>query len=250
MKGKFQKIKECYNWGRRFLTNEFQIEIQKMTKKEIIKSPSRTEVLNHLLSRFNEDAKYLEIGVRNPNNNFNQINSKLKISVDPGLEFKENPVDFKMTSDSFFEALKKNELKEVPDKFDVIFIDGLHLAEQVERDITNALDFINDKGFIVLHDCNPPSEWHAREEYYYDLSPARKYWTGTTWKAFYKQRFNPNLSCACIDSDWGLGIITKNKMFSVLEENFNPFYEFKILESRRKESLNLMSFNEFKSRFE
>ena len=71
-------------------------------------------------------------------------------------------------------------------KFNVIFIDGLHVAEQVERDIKNALKYIKDDGFIVLHDCNPPTEFHASETYDFHLSPSQGYWNGTTWKAFYK----------------------------------------------------------------
>jgi hypothetical protein len=249
MRGKVKKIKEWYNWGGRFLTNEYQLKVKKKTENEIKKSPSRTEVLNYLLSLTEGDAKYLEIGVRNPNDNFNHINSKNKFSVDPGVEFDENPVDFKMTSDCFFESLRKKELNEVPERFDVIFIDGLHLAEQVERDINNALDFISDKGFVVLHDCNPPSEWHAREEYYYDLSPAGRYWNGTTWKALYKNRMNKEVSCACIDTDWGVGVITRQKKFTHLEDDINPYFEYKVLDRNRSNSLNLMSFENFKKSF-
>ena len=119
------------------------------------------------------------------------------------------------------------------------------MAEQVDKDIKNALDFLNDEGFLVLHDCNPPSEFHAREEYNFIFSPAKIYWNGTVWKAFYKQRLNNELSCACIDSDWGVGIITKNKIFDTLKNNFNPYYDFKVFEKFRKESLNLMDFETF-----
>ena len=55
----------------------------------------------------------------------------------------------------------KGKLLNSETKFDVIFIDGLHLAEQVERDIENSLDFIKEDGYF--YDCNPPSEWHARK---------------------------------------------------------------------------------------
>jgi hypothetical protein len=61
-----------------------------------------------LLSVLNRETTYLEIGVRNPEDNVNKINATNKYSVDPGLEYKLNPVDFKMTSDSFFEQLRKD----------------------------------------------------------------------------------------------------------------------------------------------
>ena len=68
----------------------------------------------------------------------------------------------------------------IPDiTFDVIFIDGLHLADQVEKDIDNALKFIKEDGFIILHDVNPPTEWHARESYLFFNSPAAGAWNGT-----------------------------------------------------------------------
>ena len=59
--------------------------------------------------------------------NFNKIKATKKYSVDPGIEFKENPVDFKMTSDVFLK-LSTNQVLSNDIEFDVIFIDGLHLA--------------------------------------------------------------------------------------------------------------------------
>jgi hypothetical protein len=248
MKNWFTKIKTYYNWGGRFLNDPFHISIKEKTEKEIQKRPSRTEVLNYLLKNFGSKATtYLEIGVRNPKDNFNHINANTKYSVDPGIEFKENPVNFKVTSNEFFKQLRNGSILNPEIKFDVIFVDGLHLADQVDQDIDNAFDFISDEGFLVLHDCNPPSEWHARESYLYGLSPAMNYWNGTTWKAFYKQRLNSKVSCACIDSDWGIGVIAKNNSFgNALKNDLNPFFEYHLLDANRKSALNLMSFEEFK----
>ena len=44
-----------------------------------------------------------------------------------------------MTSDDFFLSNK--------DKFDVIFIDGLHIYEQVRKDVVNSINAINDGGW-------------------------------------------------------------------------------------------------------
>ena len=63
-----------------------------------------------MLSILNRETFYLEISVRNPNHNFNQIKANKKYSVDPGLEFKKNPVDFKMTGDEFFIVEVKEKL--------------------------------------------------------------------------------------------------------------------------------------------
>lgn len=242
---RIKKIKEYYNWGGRFLNDKFHKETSLLCEKEINKSPFRYDVINYLLDSLKRETYYLEIGVRNPNDNFNKIISGNKYSVDPGLEFKENPVDFKMTSDDFFLKLENGELLSKNIKFDVIFIDGLHLAEQVDRDIKNAINFLNKNGFIVLHDCNPPTEWHARETHKYEISPAMQNWNGTTWKAFMKYRYASDLFSCCIDTDWGIGIISLNTDFGQKPSTRNPFYEFQIFSQNRKESLNLVTFEEF-----
>src|SRR5690606_17824114 len=83
---------------------------------------------------------------------------------------------------------------------------------QVDEDIKNSLLYLKDDGFIVLHDCNPPSEFHQRESYEFYNSPAGGFWNGTTWKAFYKYRHQENLYSICFDTDWGVGVISKKAM--------------------------------------
>ncbi|HUN55876.1 MAG TPA: class I SAM-dependent methyltransferase [Smithella sp.] len=110
-----------------------------------------TDLLNYLAKKYNLQ-RYLEIGVQNPNSNFNKINVTSKIGVDPYPTFKQFNIE-EMTSDEFFEDSKAN--------FDLIFIDGLHHAEQVERDFENSMHHLSAGGFIVLHDCNPEFERHT-----------------------------------------------------------------------------------------
>lgn len=226
------------------ITNPVHLRAQQKTAIEAAKTPLRHEVINYLLRQSgNKETVYLEIGVCNPQINFEKIVAAEKYGVDPGIEFKENPVNFQMTSDEFFRRLTENRLLHPTIQFDVIFIDGLHLAAQVETDVKNALKFLKDDGFLVLHDCNPPTEYHAREDRLYTLSPALGSWNGTTWKAFYKCRLNPVLSCCCIDSDWGIGIISQQKYFPPLNRDINPYFEFAILDEHRQEMLNLIDFD-------
>lgn len=246
IKGQNMHLDPYYIKGKSILTDAHFLDVQKINHLEISKTHSRTEIINFLLSQSQYDTNYLEIGVRNPADNFNLINATKKHSVDPGIEFKENPVDFKMTSDLFFHKLNNNEILNNDIKFDVIFIDGLHLAEQVDKDITNALKYIKDDGFIVLHDCNPPTEWHARELYTYNHTPARDLWNGTTWKAFLKWRFNPSVNSCCIDTDWGVGILSKKHKIGENIEPVNPYFEFNILANNRKHFLNLIDFKTLK----
>ncbi len=239
-------MKIYYLMGRGFLNDPHLLEVKKKSFQENSKRPFRSGIINYLLSLSQKPTFYLEIGVRNPDHNFNLINSTHKYSVDPGLEFEANPVDFKMTSDIFFKKLSNGEILSNNIKFDVIFIDGLHLAEQVDRDIINSLKFIKDDGFIVLHDCNPPTEWHSRENHSYSYTPAQYLWNGTTWKAFLKWRSSSLVKSCCIDSDWGVGIISKQQPIGQPVEFINHFFEYNTFNKNRKESLNLIDFENFK----
>ena len=242
---------EKYKWGKRMFKSPFHKDALKKTALEITKTPLRTTIINFLLQSLNkQETTYLEIGVRIPEENFNQINASNKYSVDPGVEFKKNPVDFKITSDEFFEQLYEGKILNKNIQFDIIFIDGLHLAEQVERDIANGLKYLNDGGFIILHDCNPPTELNARESYFCRISPVMDYWNGTAWKAFFKYRKNPAVFSCCVDTDWGIGIISKDVNLGKTSTVENSYFEFNVMDENRKESMNLISFEELKQKIE
>ena len=234
-----------YIFGRNILNNSEFLKQEKNYFFEKGKGHTRTEIINFIISRKNHHTYYLEIGVRNRKDNFNLINSTFKYSVDPAVRL-DDENHFQITSDVFFDKIKDKKLLDPKIKFDIIFIDGLHLAEQVDRDIDNSLNYIKEDGYILLHDCNPPSEWHARENYSFKYSPALGYWNGTVWKAFYKRRFNKDIYTCCIDTDWGIGVISKTKNLGKSVEQNNNFFEFKKLEENRIEHLNLISFENFK----
>lgn len=113
-----------------------------------LKIANHTDLLN-LIATTIRAKSYLEIGVFNPDHNFNKIKVPLKLSIDPDPKAK---ASLCATSDAYFEANKGQH------KYDLIFIDGLHHAEQVKKDLLNAWQHLNDNGVIVLHDCNPPTE--------------------------------------------------------------------------------------------
>jgi hypothetical protein len=254
----FSRIMSAYRGlrvGMQYLNDPFLQEGIQKTTCEIAKRPGRTEVLNYLLRASQRRGKlaktrYLEIGVRNPADNFNGVQASEKYGVDPGVEYKQNPVAFPMTSDLFFEGLETGKHLSPDYKFNVIFVDGLHLAGQVDRDISNAFKYLHDEGFVVLHDCNPPTEWHARESFEYPFTPARTHWNGTTWKAFVKWRSEPSVKSCCIDTDWGLGVLTKAFDIGEPVPPRNPFFEFGELQRDRKRSLNLVEFERFRQSIE
>ena len=193
-------------------------------------------MLINKFDHFHDFEKYLEIGVRDLRN-FEQININYKIGVDP-LPTKKNSNVIVNTSDNFFK--KNNEI------FDIIFIDGLHLEQQVDKDLKNSFECLSPNGYIIMHDCNPPTEFHQREICEVNGNP-NKPWNGTTWKSYAKQRINNDkVNMSCVDCDWGVGIIKKGfqKKF-ILKKNLN----YKILNDNRISLLNLISVKKFLEKF-
>lgn len=190
----------------------------------------RHDIINRLIEKFNY-KKYLEIGVFD-GFNIQKIIAPHKDGVDPGVEGVIPPeVNYPMTSDQFFARLNKDI------KYDIIFIDGLHHANQVIVDIKNALEHLNVEGVIILHDCNPPNEQIQK------IPRETIAWTGDVWKAFVSFRLNnPQVNSFTIDTDWGLGVIkftSEILNFSINDVSWNDF------DQNRKKYLNLISVKDF-----
>jgi tetratricopeptide (TPR) repeat protein len=191
----------------------------------------RTDLLNYLIKAY-DYQNYLEIGVQNPYENFHLIMIENKIGVDPQPR---GICDFIMTSDLFFEQYCGNRT------FDLIFIDGLHLEQQVTRDFNNAMMHLNQGGIIVLHDCNPQSET-LQYEY-----PVVNAWNGTAWKTFVELRMTrPDLQMHCLDIDEGCGIITVGEQQVYSRTTLDMAKQYFYLEIHRKELLNLITAEQFR----
>lgn len=197
---------------------------------------SRTEIINYIINQYNFNG-YLEIGVRDSKENFNLINIKNKEGVDPEPI---TPVKYKMTSDAFFANYVGDK------KYDIIFIDGLHTAEQVYLDVKNAIKHLNPNGFLVLHDCNPPTKYHTRS--YEEYLKTRGEWNGDVFKGFIKLKQELlNWNCFVINEDFGCGIITKTPPKNELGNNTNTLNKinWEYFNNNRDNLLNLISFNKF-----
>jgi hypothetical protein len=188
----------------------------------------RTEIIQLLIDKIG-GKNYLEIGM-GPGVNFASINCEYKTCVDPAPTV---PVTFSLTSDSFFEQNK--------DTYDVIFIDGLHWSEQVYKDIINSLNVLNEGGYIVCHDMSPHSEFVQR----YPQPKPQSEWTGDCWKAWVKLKIEQDdLSMAVVDTDCGCGIITRGRQETL---TITSALTWDVLDNNRKELLNLITVDEFKS---
>ena len=210
----------------------------------------RWDIINWLIIEYGYED-YLELGstgrLDNPEHNFNKIIAANKTGVDA----KGDP-DFKMTTDEFFRQLP-------PDtKYDIVFIDAEHIAETVTRDIDNSLIHLRDNGAIVLHDCNPPTQQHSvilEEDAPYKIgADGRGYyvWCGTVWRAFVMKRlFNKDLTCRCVDTDWGCGIMQRGQWIPFegqiySEDATMEHLTYQLMAANRANYLNLITVDEFK----
>lgn len=154
----------------------------------------RTEILNALV-RTRGLRSYLEIGTRNPAENYARIRCAEKTGVDPAPRAAA-PGIVRKRSDDFFRTNRR--------KFDLIFIDGDHHTEAVARDLAHGLAALTPGGVLVLHDALPPAETYTREE---DRPANGGAWTGGVWEAVLRHFSHSGHGCCIVDADWGVAIV-------------------------------------------
>lgn len=192
----------------------------------------RTQIIQMLIDK-NKYKSYLEIGVER-GDSFLHINCEKMVGVDPDPRSKANVF---LPSDDFF--AQNNET------FDIIFVDGLHLKDQVIRDIENSLLVLNEGGIILVHDVLPENIFIARiiDKYEEDGTA----WTGSTWEGWVHLRTTrPDLKMFITDADYGLGVIHPGKQ-ELVSFNFELPYEEKFNNWRndKKRLSNIIQVHEF-----
>ena len=186
-----------------FFTNE------RFTKKfdyDWHKKSSRFDIINKIIKKKKFES-YLEIGCQS-DVNFSKIIIKNKIGVDP-----QSGGTHRMTSDDFFKQNKST--------FDLIFIDGLHVYEQVLKDIENSLKVLKDNGVILIHDCLPAKIWHQT------IPQTHSSWNGDVWKSIVKSRTRIDIDTYTIEADQGLGLILKRENKDLLVDKIENFKSLK-----------------------
>ena len=191
--------------------------------------PKRQFIVQKIIDIKNFNS-YLEIGTFK-DELFSQIRCKKKVGVDPV-----SGGTIRKTSDQFF--LENN------DKFDIIFIDGLHTYKQVKKDILNSVKCLNQNGIILVHDCMPDSLGKQAVPRY------KMQWNGDVWKAIVDLRQNSNLDIYTCEMDQGIGVITNKSNSSLLrlEKPINKI-KFKDYFDNYKEYMRVISLTEFKKKF-
>ena len=183
--------------------------------------PSRVQIIQKIINK-KKYENYLEIGC-DQDSNFSKIKIKNKIGVDPQVGG-----TLKMTSNEFF---KENKIY-----FDCIFIDGMHIYEQVRTDILNSIKFLSMNGTIIIHDCLPLKIWNQIVPQIYG------HWNGDVWKAIVEARTMENIDTYTCKADHGLGIILKRSNRNLLAIDINDFkkLKFKDYYVNHKKFMNLI----------
>jgi hypothetical protein len=150
---------------------------------------TRTDVIQAILKEY-PCRSYLEIGCQG-DKNFKAISAPLKIGVDPV-----SGGTHRMTSDAFF--------AENHERFDCIFIDGLHTYEQVRKDVENSLRCLDRGGVLFIHDMLPASWERERVP---RLNPI---WNGTVWKIAYELLERFGSSFGIVMANHGVGVVFKD----------------------------------------
>lgn len=189
----------------------------------------RWDLIEYLIKK-NNYTNYLEIGC-DQNQLFSKVVVKNKIGVDPV-----SGGNIRKTSDVFFKSNK--------DKFDIVFIDGLHTYDQVKKDILNSVNCLNENGIILVHDCMPDSLGKQAVPRY------KMQWNGDVWKAIVDLRQKEDLDIYTCEMDQGIGIITKKKNSSLLSLN-KPIHKIKFRDyfDNYKEYMRVISLAELKKIF-
>ncbi len=186
---------------------------------------SRLEIVQNIIVK-KKLKKYLEIGCFD-DELFNYIKCEKKIGVDPV-----SGGTIRATSDQFF--------KDNKEKFDCIFIDGLHEYQQVKKDIINSLRFLDEGGVILLHDCLP-------NNYYEQAIPRCQWiWNGDVWKAIVEFRCQKDIDVYTCYADYGIGVIFKRPNRNSLNYSSKDYSKLKFDEYFYKHSklMNIIEYDE------
>ena len=187
----------------------------------------RYEIVNAIAKRIGA-TRYLEIGVQD-GVTFRAVRVPRKVGVDPDPR---TPATFHMTSDQFFGSLWGGD-----SGFDLVFVDGLHRAAQVERDIDNAIRHLRPGGAVVAHDCSPPTLEYTH--------PDR---CGDTYLGWIRARArHPDRYFATVDDDLGCGVILPSWAPHPVAPPPGVPADFAALDADRVRWLNLISVAEFES---
>lgn len=110
-------------------------------------------------------------------------------------------------------------------KFDIIYVDCLHVESVVDHHLAECLKILSPKGILLINNCLPRDQGNIRsyEEYLKNQSS----WTGDVWKCVLK--YQPEI----VDVEWGVAIIHSGAMVTNPSPTWEDFLTYeKILRLR------------------
>jgi hypothetical protein len=153
-----------------------------------LKTETRIDIIKAIAAQYS-DCRYLEIGCRS-DTCFSQIDAAVKVGVDPA-----SGGTHRMTSDAFFETHA--------DRFDLVFVDGLHTYGQSRTDAINALSRLPVGGCVVFHDMIP-LDWRSAHP-----EQISRRWNGDVWKTGVELSLAKGITFRIALADHGVGIACK-----------------------------------------
>jgi len=172
---------------------------------------SRVDVIQAFLSLYDR-PEYLEVGVCT-GATFHALAADRKVAVDPAFRFDPgaaaadhpNCTYHAVESDTWFGTIAGRD-----ERFDVIFLDGLHTFEQTLRDLINALTLIRPGGVIVIDDIMPSSYAAslpdlARFNRFREVAGVKRgTWMGDVYKlVFFIETFVQGYTFRCVAENHG-----------------------------------------------
>jgi len=182
-------------------------------------------IINFFIKKFNYNS-YLELGVKDPRNNFNEINCEFKEGVDIDLNAN---ATYTMSTNEFFNTVGKNKT------WDIIFIDADHKKEQVLLDFKNSLYRLNKGGTIIMDDVNPT-----------DSKLLVPKFCNNAWEAFAEISKRKDLITHVVKGTYA-GFVRRGKQKG---HSINIVSSYNFLNENRKVLLNPISFTELQTMFE
>lgn len=219
------------------------------------KTITRTDLLNFLVEKY-DLRTYLEIGLQDRTQNFDKIKCREKVSVDPDPNA---GATWEMTSDEFFRMMESvKECEAIPTKsysglnaevmtsrywhpFDLVFIDGMHTAEQVKKDFENALKVLSPSGWVVIHDCNPLNEEHT----IVPRPTERGHWNGDVYKFAAWFGIDHNWVRVTVDIDNGCMVYSHRDNLGSPHPLQVPDISWEEFNKNKDRFLNLRTWDEF-----
>ncbi len=175
----------------------------------------RSDVIQGLLSLY-ESPEYLEVGVHH-GVTFHMLTAARRVAVDPDFRF--DLVQARATNpDASYHSIPSDDYFShvigADEKFDVIFLDGLHTFEQTLRDLLNAIGHIKPGGAIVIDDVLPNSyaaslpTWEMNIRYRNVRGITDDSWMGDVFRLVYFIRdYLRHFSYATTNEQHGIAIL-------------------------------------------